>query len=248
MGKKRFMGFGKSTKEEPKTTTDDFTTGIDRDIVPDEDGKPFDLDELEGIVKPAMPTNTSLPPVTAAPAVSFPTQEFAAPPIRGDQESAVVSKGMNITGDMNIGSGDLYVYGSIKGEVTVEGTVIMDAGKIIGNVSCKGIRMSNNASIKGNVTIIEAKNNDAKINDSHIDGNILGANNLDLDGKSEVLGIVEAKNMVTVDGKITGDHIKAGRLSFGEHSNITAKIQARSMSVATGAAICGAISIVKESA
>lgn len=248
MGKKHFMGFGKSTKEEPKATENDFTTGIDNDIVQDEDSKPFDLDELEGIVKPAVPTSTSLPPVTAAPAVSFPTQEFAVPPIPNNQESAVVSKGMNITGDMNIGSGDLYVYGSIKGEVTVEGTVVMDAGKIIGNVSCKGIRMSNNASIKGNVTINEAKNNDAKINDSHIEGDILGANNLNLDGKSEVNGVVEAKNMVTVDGKITGDHIKAGRLSFGEHSNITAKIQARSMSVATGAAICGAISIIKEGA
>lgn len=124
----------------------------------------------------------------------------------------------------SIESGNLFVYGVVKGEVIVEGIITIDGGQIIGNIKCIGLQMKNHAYVKGTVTITETKNGNVKVEDGNIDGDVLGANNLDIDEKGKIIGIVEAANTVTINGVVSGDHIKSGRLSFGENSNINARV------------------------
>lgn len=124
----------------------------------------------------------------------------------------------------SIESGNLFVYGVVKGEVIAEGIITIDGGQIIGNIKCKGLQMKNHAYVKGTVTITETKNGNVKVEDGNIDGDVLDANNLDIDEKGKIIGIVEAANTVTINGVVSGDHIKGGRLSFGENSNINARV------------------------
>lgn len=238
MSKNKFMGFGKANKAEPKLGDDDFAMDIAGEDN-EEKQEHFEMDI------PAVPQPISPPTAVAAPTIAFPKHDYVAPPMTSSDDDAIVSKGMNVTGDMNIESGNLFVYGVVKGEVTAEGVITIDGGQIIGNIKCKGLQMKNHAYVKGTVTISEGKNGNVKVEDGNIDGDVLGAHNLDIDEKSKIMGIVEATNTVNINGCVSGDHIKAGRLSFGERSNINASVQAHSMSVATGAAINGSISIVK---
>lgn len=258
MSKNTFLGFGKNNKTQNqnynKVETDEvkgnFSMSLDTEAedTAEEDEKAFDIDALENIVKPQ---NSTLPPVYAAPAVAIPTQEVNRFPVKNvdqSQDDAVISKGMNVTGNMNIEHGKLYVYGVINGEVNIDGVIVMEGGQIVGNVKCKGLQMSKKSCVKGNVTVEDDKNGNVKINDSRVEGNIVGAHNLEMDEDSEIGGIVEASNNAIINGKLNGDHVKGNRVSFGENSQITANVQAKSMSVATGASIHGSVSIVKEGA
>ena len=156
MSKNKFIGFGKPNKAEPKLGDGDFAMDIEEEDK-EEKQEHFEMDI------PAVPQPIAPPAAVAAPAIAFPKHDYVAPPMKTSNNDAIVSKGMNVTGDMDIESDNLFVYGVIKGEVTVEGIITIDGGQIIGNIKCKGLQMKNHAYAKGNITINETKNGNVKV-------------------------------------------------------------------------------------
>lgn len=139
-------------------------------------------------------------------------------PIQEDTPATVISKSMVIVGEIT-SSGDIDIYGDVKGSVKTDGD-IKATGKIIGDVSGKSFTL-NGCTIQGNITA---------------QGSVtIGQNTV-------VVGDIIADS-IKLNGKVKGNLTISKMAEFMENALLAGDVHSQTISMSQGAKLHGNVSI-----
>lgn len=167
----------------------------------------------------ALPENTTVNPSDIKP--MQPSESKTAIPLSSPFASSfnTITRDTTITGDF-VTESELKFNGTLKGELKSTHNVTI-GGNIQGNITGKDIQITSGA-VKGN---IESKGN------------------LSLDGKSVVIGDINAISCA-IDGRVKGSIVAEGTVSLQNNSIIHGNITANHFDAQKGAVLKGNISII----
>lgn len=143
-------------------------------------------------------------------------------PIQEETPATVISRSMVIVGEIT-SSGDIDIYGDVKGSVKTDGDV-KATGKIIGNLEGNSFTL-NGCTIQGNITAR---------------GNVLiGLNTV-------VVGDIIADS-IKINGKVKGN-LTIGKMSeFQENALLAGDVCSQTISMSQGAKLHGNVSVALDS-
>lgn len=143
-------------------------------------------------------------------------------PIQEETPATVISRSMVIVGEIN-SSGDIDVYGDVKGSIKTDGDV-KATGKIIGDLAGNSFTL-NGCTIQGNVTA---------------QGNvIIGLNTV-------VVGDIVADS-IKINGKVKGNLTIAKMSEFQENALLAGDVCSQTISMSQGAKLHGNVSVALDS-
>jgi len=143
-------------------------------------------------------------------------------PIQEDTPATVISRSMVIVGEIT-SSGDIDIYGDVKGSIKTDGD-IKSTGKIIGDLAGKNFTL-NGCSIQGNITA---------------QGNVtIGLNTV-------VVGDIIADS-IKLNGKVKGNLSIAKMAEFLENALLVGDIHSQTISMSQGAKLHGNVSVALDS-
>lgn len=143
-------------------------------------------------------------------------------PIQEDTPATVISKSMVIVGEIT-SSGDIDIYGDVKGSVKTDGN-IKATGKIIGDVS----------------------GNSFTLNGCTIQGNIAAQGSVTIGLNTVVVGDIIAEN-IKLNGKVKGNLTISKTAEFMENALLAGDVRSQTISMSQGAKLHGNVSVALDS-
>lgn len=166
-------------------------------------------------VKPEPPAKTEPSPRASLQTSSLAQRESGD---SGEVETTVISKSAIINGELSV-SGDIHMYGKMKGNMTATGNLQV-AGKVIGNIS----------------------GNDVELNTCEIKGDVVASGFVFMDKESAVVGNLNSQD-ITLDGKVKGDVVATHKVYVRSNALIIGNVRAATIAIDEGAALQGQVSI-----
>ena len=139
-------------------------------------------------------------------------------PIQEETPATVISRSMVIVGEIT-SSGDIDVYGDVKGSVKTDGD-IKATGKIIGDLS----------------------GNNFTLNGCTVQGNIIAKGNVMIGLNTVVVGDITAEN-IKINGKVKGNLSIAKMSEFQESALLAGDVHSQTISMSQGAKLHGNVSV-----
>ena len=169
--------------------------------------------------------------------------EISTDPVDDPSLASSIGKQCAFEGNLAV-AGRLFVSGSVTGDISAQGDVVIDGGTIKGNVTARSVLLSDNACVAGNIMVLNHdKSGMVTLRESKVEGNI-SCVNLDVGKDCEIVGNVEVSCDAVVDGKITGESLTAdGSMKILSQANIESNITAPKIAVDDGAALNGKITM-----
>ena len=143
-------------------------------------------------------------------------------PMQEDTPATVISRSMVIVGEI-ASSGDIDIYGDVKGSIKTDGD-IKATGKIIGDVSGNSLTL-NGCTIQGNITAQGSV--------------IIGQNTI-------VVGDIKADS-IKVNGKVKGNLTISKMSEFMENALLAGDVHSQTISMSQGAKLHGNVSVALDS-
>jgi cytoskeletal protein CcmA (bactofilin family) len=143
-------------------------------------------------------------------------------PVQEDTPATVISRSMVIVGEIT-SSGDIDIYGDVKGSIKTDGNV-KATGKIIGDVSGNSFNL-NGCTIQGNITAQGSV--------------IIGQNTI-------VVGDIIADS-IKVNGKVKGNLTISKMSEFMENALLAGDVHSQTISMSQGAKLHGNVSVALDS-
>lgn len=139
-------------------------------------------------------------------------------PVQEETQATVISRSMVIVGEIT-SSGDIDVYGDVKGSIKTDGD-IKATGKIIGDLT----------------------GNSFTLNGCTIQGNITARGNVTIGVNTVVVGDITAEN-IKLNGKVKGN-LNIGKMSeLLENALLVGDVRAHTISMSQGAKLHGNVSV-----
>lgn len=176
--------------------------------------------EPEPVPAPApapVPEPVRVPEPPAMPAFSIP--DVGAP--AQETETTVISESATINGELTV-SGNIKMYGKIKGNLTAAGNLEI-AGKVIGNLT----------------------GNDIELNHCELKGDINASGFTFMDKESIMIGNLNSQD-VTLDGKVKGDVSATHKVYVRSNAVIVGNVRAAVIAIDEGAALQGQVIIASK--
>lgn len=143
-------------------------------------------------------------------------------PIQEDTPATVISRSMVIVGEIT-SSGDIDIYGDVKGSVKTDGD-IKATGKIVGDLAGNGFTL-NGCTIQGNISA---------------QGTVtIGLNTI-------VVGDIIADS-IKLNGKVKGNLTISKMSEFMENALLAGDVQSQTISMSQGAKLHGNVSVALDS-
>lgn len=174
--------------------------------------------EPEPVPAPApVPEPVRVPEPPAMPAFSIPDVDAPAQ----DTETTVISESATINGELTV-SGNIKMYGKIKGNLTAAGNLEI-AGKVIGNLT----------------------GNDIELNHCELKGDVNASGFTFMDKESIMIGNLNSQD-VTLDGKVKGDVSATHKVYVRSNAVIVGNVRAAIIAIDEGAALQGQVIIASK--
>jgi cytoskeletal protein CcmA (bactofilin family) len=143
-------------------------------------------------------------------------------PIQEDTPATVISRSMVIVGEIT-SSGDIDIYGDVKGFVKTDGN-IKATGKIIGDVF----------------------GNSFTLNGCTIQGNITAQGSVTIGQNTVVVGDIVAES-IKLNGKVKGNLTISKMADFMENALLAGDVHSQTISMSQGAKLHGNVSVALDS-
>lgn len=143
-------------------------------------------------------------------------------PIQEDTPATVISRSMVIVGEIT-SSGDIDIYGDVKGSVKTDGD-IKATGKVIGDMAGNSLTL-NGCTIQGNITAQGSV--------------IIGVNTI-------VVGDIIADS-IKLNGKVKGNLTISKMSEFLENALLAGDVHSQTISMSQGAKLHGNVSVALDS-
>lgn len=143
-------------------------------------------------------------------------------PMQEDTPATVISRSMVIVGEIT-SSGDIDIYGDVKGSVKTDGN-IKATGKIIGDVS----------------------GNSFTLNGCTIQGNITASGSVTIGQNTVVVGDIVADS-IKLNGKVKGNLTISKMADFMENALLAGDVHSQTISMSQGAKLHGNVSVALDS-
>lgn len=143
-------------------------------------------------------------------------------PIQEEVPATVISRSMVIVGEIT-SSGDIDIYGDVKGSVKTDGD-IKATGKVVGDMAGNGFTL-NGCTIQGNITA-----------QGHV---VIGINTV-------VVGDIIADS-IKLNGKVKGNLTIAKMSEFLENALLAGDVRSQTISMSQGAKLHGNVSVALDS-
>ena len=143
-------------------------------------------------------------------------------PIQEDTPATVISRSMVIVGEIT-SSGDIDIYGDVKGSVKTDGD-IKATGKIVGDLA----------------------GNSFTLNGCTVQGNITARGNVNIGSNTIVVGDIIADS-IKLNGKVKGNLTIASMSEFLENALLAGDVNSQTISMSQGAKLHGNVSVALDS-